>query len=88
MSEPIEDRPASLPRRLPKPSPDERVDPVDPPAPAPSPSPKKGRKREMVTVLSTRLSQDVQDILDRAVEEHGLTVRSAVEEAIKGYWSR
>lgn len=92
MTEPIEDRPASLPRRKPQPSPDERVDPVDPPAAVSAPPQQvskpagRGRKREIVTVLSTRLSQEVQDILDTAVDTNAITVRQAVEEAIRGYW--
>ncbi len=89
MTEPLEDRPVSLPRRRPQPSPDERIDPVDP-TPVPqqqfSSKPVRARKREIVLPLSTRISQEVQDILDDAVESNGITVRQAVEDAIRSHW--
>lgn len=97
MTENIQDRPAALPaRRRPQPAPDETVDPVDyaPAAQAvAAPTPvaataRTKRKREATFPFSTRISQDVQEILDAAVEAEGITVREAVEQAIRTRWGK
>jgi hypothetical protein len=100
MTENLPDRPSSLARRGPRPAPDEAVDPVhfvpDPKLDrsldaAPSEPneiavrPSK-RKRELTFPFSTRLSQEVQAILDHAVDSEGITVREAVEQAIRSRW--
>ncbi|MBG6184665.1 hypothetical protein IWX65_002643 [Arthrobacter sp. CAN_A214] len=95
----LPDRPSALTRRGPRPAPDETVDPVHfvpssrqdlapaavsrPQEPAIKPA---KRKRELTFPFSTRLSEDVQDILDKAVESEGITVREAVEQAIRSRW--
>lgn len=100
MTDNLPDRPPALTRRGPRPAPDETVDPVhfvpspvqdQAPAVAPEPkqqtSPKAARrKRELTFPFSTRLSQDVQETLDQAVESEGITVREAVEQAIRSRW--
>ncbi|MHA7294345.1 hypothetical protein [Arthrobacter sp. HLT1-21] len=97
MTENIQDRPAALPaRRRPQPAPDETVDPVDysPAAQAvAAPAAAAGttrtrRKRELTFPFSTRISQDVQELLDAAVEAEGITVREAVEQAIRTRWGK
>lgn len=99
MTDNLQDRPAALPaRRRPQPAPDETVDPVDyAPAPAAqsvaAPAPAAGtsrtkRKRELTFPFSTRISQDVQELLDAAVEAEGITVRDAVEQAIRTRWGK
>lgn len=97
MTENIQDRPAALPaRRRPQPAPDETVDPVDyapaaqavaAPAPAAATTRTK-RKRELTFPFSTRISQDVQELLDAAVEAEAITVREAVEQAIRTRWGK
>jgi hypothetical protein len=77
-----QDRPAVL-RRAPRPSPDEKVDPVDYPAPT---TVRKIPRREITVSLSTRISQGVSDILYAAVEAEGISVRDAVEQGIKARW--
>ncbi|SDI70605.1 hypothetical protein SAMN04488693_11936 [Arthrobacter subterraneus] len=95
MSDNLQDRPATLSRK-PRPAPDERVDPVDYPQPpatpakpkaqeAPAPVQKK-RKREATFPFSTRLSEEVLGILEDAVAREGITIRDAVEQAIRGRW--
>lgn len=91
-----QDRPASL-RRMPRPAPDERVDPVDYRAPstpaaaaAPEPSAlvRRGRpRRELTAQFSTRLTPEVIDLIDRAAAREGTTIRDVVEQAIRRTWS-
>lgn len=52
---------------------------------APEPARRRSR-REVTFPFSTRLSQEVQDVLDKAVDREGLTVREAVEQAIRKTW--
>ncbi|MCO4252178.1 hypothetical protein [Pseudarthrobacter raffinosi] len=149
MTEDLQDRPAVL-RRMPRPAPDEKVDPVDyspaavapaivkaeEPAPtgggrdagAPTEEPASSRfqdsvteslvptaatalptkaparqsskpakaskpaanrkttRREVTFPLSTRLSQEVLDVLYAAAEDEGISVREAIEQAIKSRW--
>lgn len=47
---------------------------------------KKASRREVTFPLSTRISQEVMDILYTAVEEEGITVREAIEMGIKHRW--
>lgn len=100
MTDNLPDRPPALTRRGPRPAPDETVDPVHfvpnspqgqasaPPAESQQQAPTKAakRKRELTFPFSTRLSQDVQEALDQAVESEGITVREAVEQAIRSRW--
>lgn len=96
MTENLPDRPSSLARRGPRPAPDEAVDPVHfAPVPQPDTAPAQPseaasrsskRKRELTFPFSTRLSQEVQSILDDAVDSEGITVREAVEQAIRTRW--
>jgi hypothetical protein len=99
MTENLPDRPSSLARRGPRPAPDEAVDPVhftpvtqsDRASEPASPEPREvvrlsKRKRELTFPFSTRLSQEVQLILDQAVDSEGITVREAVEQAIRSRW--
>jgi hypothetical protein len=100
MTENLPDRPSSLARRGPRPAPDEAVDPVHfAPVPQPDRTPDTApaepseaavrpskRKRELTFPFSTRLSQEVQSILDDAVDSEGITVREAVEQAIRTRW--
>lgn len=164
MTEGLKDRPAQL-RRLPRPAPDEKVDPVDyspaavapaaqatapvaaaaqspmtapaepPPAgggvespavvapaqspvepaaqvqtlaapvvPAPTatrtrqtpktskaskpPTSRKSARREVTFPLSTRISEEVSDILYAAAEDEDISVREAIEQAIKARWGQ
>ncbi len=93
----LPDRPPALTRRSPRPAPDETVDPVHfvpPGEQAPAATVVKQetaekavkRRRELTFPFSTRLSQEVQEILDRAVDAEGITVREAVEQAIRSRW--
>lgn len=96
MNDNLQDRPATLVRR-PKPAADETVDPVDysPPVKTTTetrefgsrtgPTPRRGR-REVTFPFSTRLSQEVQGLLDEAVAREGITVREAIEQAIRFKW--
>lgn len=96
MNENIKDRPDVLQRRAPKPAPDERLDPVDvaPPAPrqqaepvAPPQQKPAGKKRREATIaIGPRISVSVMEILDRAVDEEGISQRQAIEEAIIARW--
>ena len=43
-------------------------------------------RREVTFPFSTRLSQDIQEILDAAVAREGITVREATEQAIRNKW--
>lgn len=100
MTENLPDRPPSLTRRGPRPAPDEAVDPVHfvpdpqqdrglaatPPEPTEAVVRSSKRKRELTFPFSTRLSQEVQAILDEAVDSEGITVREAVEQAIRSRW--
>lgn len=98
MSENIKDRPDVLQRRGPKPAPDERLDPVDiaPPAlrqpvqPAEQlpPKPAGKKKREATIAIGPRISVSVMEILDRAVDEEGISQRQAIEEAIIARWGK
>lgn len=118
MSE-IEDRPASLQRRRPKPAPDESIDPVDyqasvaasapsaaavtsnpridertsavtspPLEPATPMPPRRGRPRgrELTVPFSTRISQDVSELIDAISDDQGVTQRSVIEIAVREYW--
>lgn len=95
MTDNLPDRPPALTRRGPRPAPDETVDPVHfVPSPVkdqssalaehqPQALPKVAkRRRELTFPFSTRLSQDVQETLDQAVEAEGITVREAVEQVV------
>lgn len=96
MSENIKDRPDILQRRGPKPAPDERLDPVDvapsalrqqaPPIVQQQPKPAGKKKREATIAIGPRISVSVMEILDRAVEEEGISQRQAIEEAIIARW--
>ena len=100
MTNNLPDRPPALTRRGPRPAPDETVDPVhfvskpvQDQSPVSTPDPDRQalpkvakRKRELTFPFSTRLSQDVQETLDQAVESEGITVREAVEQAIRSRW--
>lgn len=92
------DRPADLKiRRTPRPSADERVDPVDYGQSNITPRPatmapvtqvpvRRGRPRREVTVpFSTRLAPDVLELIDQAVEkgEADGTIRSVIEHAVR-----
>ncbi len=99
MTDNLQERPASLARR-PKPAPDETIDPVNysqPPTASVSPPVGRNpstaqpassakRKRELTFPFSTRLSAEVQELLDTAVDSEGITVRDAVEQAIRSRW--
>lgn len=95
----MEERPAALKRNRPVPAPDENVDPVSAmmerkpvqePAPEPeaAPEPPKKKQREIVFNFSTRLSQTAYDTLYTAVDQNGLSVREATEQAIMAYWGK
>lgn len=95
MSDNLQDRPAILSRK-PRPAPDERVDPVDYPQPPVAQAKQRTeeiqqpvqrkRKREATFPFSTRLSEEVLGILEDAVAREGITIRDAVEQAIRGRW--
>lgn len=70
---------------------------VEPPAPARQPSRpsksskttnKKSSRREVTFPLSTRVSQDILDLLYDAQEEEGVTLRDAIEQGIRLRWSK
>jgi hypothetical protein len=94
MTENIKDRPDVLKRRGPKPAPDERLDPVDVAHPTlrqhaeplAQPKPAGKKKREATIAIGPRISVSVMEILDRAVEEEGISQRQAIEEAIIARW--
>ncbi|WP_448812127.1 hypothetical protein [Agromyces bauzanensis] len=46
------------------------------------------RHREVALPFSTRLSEDVLELIDTAVDEHGLTQRAVVERAVRETWGR
>ena len=45
-------------------------------------------RREVTFPLSTRLSQEVIDVLYSAAEDEGISVREAIEQAIKTRWGQ
>ncbi|MGY2747717.1 hypothetical protein [Arthrobacter sp. UYCu723] len=47
---------------------------------------RKTTRREVTFPLSTRLSQEVLDVLYAAAEDEGISVREAIEQAIKSRW--
>jgi hypothetical protein len=47
---------------------------------------RKTTRREVTFPLSTRLSQEVIDVLYAAAEDEGISVREAIEQAIKSRW--
>ncbi|MHA7224094.1 hypothetical protein ACX80S_17555 [Arthrobacter sp. RHLT1-20] len=47
---------------------------------------RKTARREVTFPLSTRLSQEVIDVLYAAAEDEGISVREAIEQAIKSRW--
>ncbi|MEC5181546.1 hypothetical protein [Arthrobacter sp. CG_A4] len=49
---------------------------------------RKTTRREVTFPLSTRLSQEVIDVLYTAAEEEGISVREAIEQAIKSRWGQ
>ena len=49
---------------------------------------RKTARREVTFPLSTRLSQDVIDVLYAAAEDEGISVREAIEQAIKSRWGQ
>lgn len=57
----------------------------EPPAPLPS---RRGRPRgrELTVPFSTRISQDISELIDAASDEQGLTQRSVIEIAVREYW--
>lgn len=148
MTEELRERPATLQRRMPRPAPDESVDPVDytpillPTEPAGSaenmkastptvaekvsaqgadaaseitetaavtdaaaktvrpkaaakskpapkaPSPPRASRREVTYPVSTRVSQEILDLLYSAVESEGISVREAIEQGIRARWAK
>lgn len=90
----MKDRPELPQRRGPKPAPDERLDPVDaapslravPEAQPFQPKSVVRKKREATIPIGPRISVSVMEILDKAVEEHGISQRQAIEEAIVARW--
>lgn len=54
---------------------------------APSPS-RRGRPRgrELTVPFSTRISQDISELIDATSDEQGLTQRSVIEIAVREYW--
>lgn len=56
-----------------------------------APASKVGRpagRREITAQLGTRISLTAMQVLDQAVAEHGITIRSALEQAILAKWGR
>lgn len=49
---------------------------------------RKTARREVTFPLSTRLSQEVIDVLYAAAEDEGISVREAIEQAIKSRWGQ
>lgn len=49
---------------------------------------RKTARREVTFPLSTRLSQEVIDVLYSAAEDEGISVREAIEQAIKTRWGQ
>ncbi|MFM9432203.1 hypothetical protein [Arthrobacter sp. MP_2.3] len=49
---------------------------------------RKTTRREVTFPLSTRLSQEVTDVLYAAAEDEGISVREAIEQAIKSRWGQ
>jgi hypothetical protein len=49
---------------------------------------RKTTRREVTFPLSTRLSQEVIDVLYAAAEDEGISVREAIEQAIKSRWGQ
>lgn len=49
---------------------------------------RKTARREVTFPLSTRLSQEVIDVLYAAAEDEGISVREAIEQAIKARWGQ
>lgn len=47
---------------------------------------RKATRREVTFPLSTRLSEEVLDVLYAAAEDEGISVREAIEQAIKSRW--
>ncbi len=155
MTEELRERPATLQRRMPRPAPDESVDPVDytpillPTAPAgpaenmkastptvaekvstqgadaaseiaetaavtdtattspnadaktarpkaaakskpapKAPAPPRAARREVTYPVSTRVSQEILDLLYSAVESEGISVREAIEQGIRARWAK
>ncbi|MFF2317775.1 hypothetical protein ACFVTE_16075 [Arthrobacter sp. NPDC058097] len=48
---------------------------------------KKSSRREVTFPLSTRVSQDILDLLYDAQENEGVTLRDAIEQGIRMRWS-
>jgi hypothetical protein len=49
---------------------------------------RKTTRREVTFPLSTRLSQEVIDVLYAAAEDEGISVREAIEQAIRSRWGQ
>lgn len=49
---------------------------------------RKTTRREVTFPLSTRLSQEVIDVLYTAAEDEGISVREAIEQAIRSRWGQ
>lgn len=51
-------------------------------------APRRGRPRgrELTVPFSTRISQDVSELIDAISDEQGLTQRSIIEVAVREYW--
>ncbi|QOD06119.1 hypothetical protein [Pseudarthrobacter sp. BIM B-2242] len=47
---------------------------------------KKSSRREVTFPLSTRVSQEILDLLYEAQEEHGVTLRDAIEQGVRTRW--
>lgn len=96
------ERPTTLkraPKSPPRPAPDSGVDPIDatPQAPAETApasavedvaptTPATASPRQATIPISTRLSEEVNNILQAAINKNGLKVRGAIEEAIRYRW--
>jgi hypothetical protein len=53
-----------------------------------APTSRKSARREVTYPLSTRISEEVSDILYSTVEELDMTVREVIEQAIKARWGQ
>ena len=96
------DRPASL-KRAPKPAPDNTADPIEPSVPiippkadaaeysysTPVPKRRLAARREATVPLSTRVSLEVDSLL-QAVKDSGevASIRAAIEEAVLTHWAK
>ena len=80
--------PVAAPASVTQAPPRQAAKPAKPSKAAKAATNRKTARREVTFPLSTRLSQEVIDVLYAAAEDEGISVREAIEQAIKSRWGQ